>query len=107
MQFRFFRRTRRRRLEEEHQPNGDRQEGVPIGAEATRPKEVDSEWLWWLSSSKPEVALSKGGSERELGVGRRWSPDGTDGSIPPAPGRSDGQAHVARKASTNPGRNAR
>jgi hypothetical protein len=95
MQFRFFRRTtQRRELEEEHQ-DGTRLEGreaghqrrdvAPAGAEGARVTEASSEWLWWLSSSTPEGALTGGDSDREARVGRSRALDEPDEpTLPPA-----------------------
>jgi hypothetical protein len=78
MQFRFFRRpTRPREFEDEHEPNQPRVT-APIGVEVTRPREGDSEWLWWLSSATPEGALSGRGG------GRGWSLDEPDDPNPPS-----------------------
>jgi hypothetical protein len=95
MQFRFWRTTRRREFEEEHQPNGtslesresghQRHEVARAGAEASRLTEASSEWLWWLPSPTPEGALSGRGSDREARGGRRWSLDELDEpTLPPA-----------------------
>jgi hypothetical protein len=94
MQFRFWRTTRRREFEEDFERSGARpkrresghqlREVAPAGAEATRRREADSEWLWWLSSPMRGGALSG----REARVGRGWSLDELDEldepSSPPA-----------------------
>ena len=96
MQFRFFRRTsRRREFEEEHQASGTRLERresgqlryevAPARAEGTHMKGADSEWLWWLSSPMRGGALSGRGLGREARVGRGWSLDELDEpTSPPA-----------------------
>jgi hypothetical protein len=85
MQFRFFRRpTRPREFEEEHEPN-PRREVALTGAGPTPRTEGNSEWLWWLSSPKPESVLSGRGSDRASSIGRGWSLDEPDEpTSPPA-----------------------
>lgn len=76
MRLRLFRHTtRQRELDDERQPmkrfestnaGGERRDIPPTGATATRLREAESEWPWWLSPPTTEAA-----GEEE--VSRRWA----------------------------------
>src|SRR5262249_52054573 len=81
----FRQKTRRRELEDRHQPNAQSLQNVssgpqvrvvaPAGAAGTRFEESESEtvaeWPWWLSSPNPGAPSGRGWDGDD--VGRRWS----------------------------------
>lgn len=86
--------TRRRKFENEHQPNNrpertsfgrHRPDVAPTSATATPLSEAESEWPWWLSSPTTEAAPSDPGSDAEADVGRRWSLRQDDSDEPTSP----------------------